>query len=85
MVSLVTVAGLRTPLSEPVPPPRRRLRAELVEGLAWLWHDRFLRTVSLWLAASGVAFTSLGLVTLVLARDLGARRGYSPVAGRDGW
>lgn len=40
-VSLVTVAGLRTPLSEPVPPPRHRLRAELVEGLAWLWHDRF--------------------------------------------
>lgn len=38
----------------------------------WLFGDPFLRGTTTWLAAFGTIFTSIGLVTLVLARDLGA-------------
>lgn len=69
-VSFLTV---RTVRSLPTPPRRRRaFRAELTEGLRWLWGHRYLRGLTLWLSAAGVVFTSMGLVSLVLARDLGA-------------
>ncbi len=72
-VSFATVATVRTPLTPPRPrPPRRPLREDLLQGLAWLWTQPFLRFVVLWLSGAGVLFTSVGLVTLVLARDLGA-------------
>lgn len=72
-VSFAAVATVRTPLTPADPRPMRRpLREELLQGLAWLWTQRFLRFVVVWLSGAGVLFTSLGLVTLVLARDLGA-------------
>jgi len=72
-VSFATVATVRTPLTPPGPrPPRRALREDLLQGLAWLWTQPFLRFVVLWLSGAGVLFTSIGLVALVLARDLGA-------------
>lgn len=73
LVSFVAVLAVRTPLGDrPARAAFRRLGAELAEGLRWLWRQRFLRALCLWLAAAGVVFTSLGLVTVVLATDLGA-------------
>ncbi len=40
--------------------------------MRWLRAQPFLRAACLWLSAAGLLFTSLGLVTLVLATDLGA-------------
>src|SRR5207249_6770946 len=51
---------------------RRRLVAEVTDGLRWIWGRRFLRALLLWFTGAGVVFSSIGLVTLVLARDRGA-------------
>lgn len=73
LVSLVTVATIRTRVpAAATRPPARRLWQELTHGIRWLMRDPFLRGTTMWLAASGTIFTSIGLVTLVLARDLGA-------------
>lgn len=71
LVSFLTVRTVR-PL--PAEPRRsgRPLHTELTEGLRWLWHRRFLRAVALWLSAAGALFTSMGLVTVVLAQERGA-------------
>ena len=53
-------------------PARRGFRTELGDGLRWLWGHRFLRGATLWLSAAGALFTSMGIVTLVLAREHGA-------------
>ncbi|ADB30775.1 major facilitator superfamily MFS_1 [Kribbella flavida DSM 17836] len=74
-VSFCTVLTVRTDLRPRTAPKGTSFRAEVVEGLRWLWTQRFLRGVTLWLSAAGVLFTSMGLVTLVLARDLGASAG----------
>lgn len=73
LVSFVAIATVRTPLSpDRAARPRQGLGRELLEGLRWLWEQQFLRAACLWLSAAGLLFPSLGLVTLVLATDLGA-------------
>jgi predicted MFS family arabinose efflux permease len=72
VISFLTVLTVRTNLRPDAPRDVPNFRAELMEGLHWLWTQRFLRNVTLWLSAAGVLFTSMGLVTIVLARDLGA-------------
>lgn len=71
--SFIAVTTVRTPIpGGRRPPPGRRLRQELSQNVRWLWQQRFLRYIVVWLAGVGMLFTSLGIVTLVIARDLGA-------------
>lgn len=81
-ISFVLVASIRTPLSsgDEAAPGRRRLGQELTEGLRWLWQQRFLRFAALWMAAAGLLFTSLGLITLVLTQELGASPAETGIA-----
>ncbi|HEU4449405.1 MAG TPA: MFS transporter [Gaiellaceae bacterium] len=72
VVSLVSVLLIRTDLDGERQPAEGRLRAELVEGIAWLWRQRFLRAAALLVAASNALFTALVLVLIVRARDAGA-------------
>jgi MFS family permease len=72
-ISFVCVLTVRTPLQEPGRAgERRHLGAEIREGLSRWWRDPFLRAAALWMAGAGAVFSSIGLVTLVLARDAGA-------------
>jgi MFS family permease len=50
----------------------RNLRAEVSEGLVWLWRERFLRTVTALVAGTNFVHQALGLVLIVRMRDLGA-------------
>ncbi|HET7572072.1 MAG TPA: MFS transporter [Gaiellaceae bacterium] len=50
----------------------RNLRAEVSEGLVWLWRQRFLRTVTGLVAGTNFVHEALGLVLIVRMRDLGA-------------
>ncbi|TQM01712.1 MFS transporter [Pseudonocardia kunmingensis] len=70
-VSFAAVCTLRTPLTDPAR-PGGRVWAGLGDGVRWLWRQPFLRAVTLWLAAAGVLYPAMGLVTLVLARERGA-------------
>jgi predicted MFS family arabinose efflux permease len=72
VVSLVTVLLIRTDLDAERQPAAGRLRTELLEGIAWLWRQRFLRAAALLVAASNALFTALVLVLIVRARDSGA-------------
>lgn len=51
VVSFAAVCSVRTPLRT-APPARRAFRAELGEGLRWLWGHPFLRGATLWLSAA---------------------------------
>ena len=76
LVSLACVLTVRSSLQDSsVEPSVRRLREELFEGVRWIWNHRFLRALLLWFTGTGVVFNSIGLVTLVLARENGASAG----------
>ena len=50
----------------------RNLRAEVSEGLGWLWRQRFLRTVTALVAGTNFVHQALALVLIVRLKDLGA-------------
>ena len=51
---------------------QRNLRAEVSEGLVWLWRERFLRTVTALLTGTNFVHQALTLVLIVRMKDLGA-------------
>lgn len=76
LVSLVGVLFVRSALQDPeVPRPKRRIGAEVLDGVRWLWRRPFFRGVLVWMTLEGAAFSSIGLVILVLARERGASSG----------
>jgi predicted MFS family arabinose efflux permease len=73
LVSLVAVLFARPALhDEPVEASGRHPLAEVFDGVRWLWGRPFLRALVVWMAFATLAFGSIGLVILVLARDHGA-------------
>jgi len=73
LVSLAGVLVVRSPLQEPpAEPVRRRVFADVFDGLRWLWRRPFFRIVLVWMTLEAVALSSMGLVILVLARNRGA-------------
>lgn len=52
-----------------------RLRAEVVEGVSWLWRNPFLRATVLLVAGSNFAFSAIFLALIVRARNLGTSPG----------
>jgi predicted MFS family arabinose efflux permease len=73
LVSLVGVLFVRSSLQDPPKPrPRRRICAEVLDGVRWLWQRPFFRRILVWMTLEGAAFSSIGLVILVLARERGA-------------
>jgi MFS family permease len=71
-VSFVTLLFVRPTFQEERPPSQTRLRAEVAEGIAWLWRSPLLRAVVFLVGASNFAFIALTLVMIVRARQLGA-------------
>ncbi len=74
--SFGTLLAMRTPFQEEREPSAVTLRAEVREGLSWLWQHRFLRTCALLFAASNFSFGALELTLIVVAR----REGLSSAA-----
>ena len=72
VVSLVTVLLIRTDLDGERQPAEGRVRGEVLEGIAWLWKQRFLRAAALLVAASNALFAALVLVLIVRTQDAGA-------------
>jgi MFS family permease len=48
------------------------LRTEISEAIAWLWRQRFLRTIALLIGATNFVHIALPLLVIVRAKDLGA-------------
>jgi predicted MFS family arabinose efflux permease len=72
VVSLVTVLLIRADLDGERQPAEGRVRGEVLEGIAWLWRQRFLRAAALLVAASNALFAALVLVLIVRTQDAGA-------------
>lgn len=75
-VSAVLIGGITARLSMPRPPSRAAWRADIGEGLRFLWHEPVVRTMSLLGAtqsACGGAF--LGQFVVFADRALGVRQG----------
>jgi MFS family permease len=70
LVSLAAIATVRTPLREPA--DGATTPSGMFEGVRWLWRRPFLRALLVWMCLETLAFGGLGLVIVVLARDLGA-------------
>ncbi len=75
VVSLLTVAFIRTPLQETRERVGARLWVETGEGMAFLWRQPFLRTTALLVTGSNLVVNALYLVVIVIARRQGATPG----------
>lgn len=49
-----------------------RLRAEIAEGVRWLWRQRFLRVLVVLIGLTNLVFNALAIVLIVRAQQLGA-------------
>lgn len=73
LVAYLALLPVRSTLSSPrAPDERRNLVAEIAEGIRWVWRQHLLRTFVALIAVSNLTFSSLTLVIVVRARDLGA-------------
>ena len=70
VVAAVLIASLR-PHGLPVgdPRPARSLRADIAEGLRWLWGHRLLRSLALAMGLGNIAFCAAFAVFVLYARD----------------
>jgi predicted MFS family arabinose efflux permease len=73
--SLVTVLLMRSPFQETREPSRERLRAQVRDGLRFLWAQRFLRTMALLLAVTNIVAPGISLAVVVIAREQGLSGG----------
>ena len=71
-----TLLAMRTPFQEERVERQTNLRAEIREGLAWLWSHTFLRICALLFAAVNFVWGALELTIIVTAR----RQGLHPAA-----
>jgi MFS family permease len=68
-VSIITLLLIHTPFQQERAKTQRRLRTEIVEGFAWLWHQPFIRNMTLLSSLSALALPGTGLIIIVLAQQ----------------
>lgn len=71
-VSFLSLLFVRPSFQEHREPTTTRLSAEIREGIAWLWHQSFLRAGVALVAGSNFAFSGMALALIVRAKQLGA-------------
>ncbi len=72
LVSFAALLSIRAPFQPPRTRQPTRLKAEIAEGLRWVWHQPFLRAAVGVIGGVNFVFNALYLVTIVRAKDLGA-------------
>jgi MFS family permease len=72
LVSFAALLFIRRPFQQPRTRPATRLRAEIAEGLRWVWHQPFLRAAVGMIGGVNLVFNALYLVLIVRAKELGA-------------
>jgi MFS family permease len=72
VVSFATITFVRAPLQRSRERVRTRLLSEISEGVAWIWRQRFLRSIALLIGATNFVHNALPLLAIVRARELGA-------------
>ena len=72
IVSVVTLLRIRTPFRAAPSPVRRDLRAEIAEGLRWMWANPLIRYMAFLTGGLNLINAAAPLVMIVLAKHLGA-------------
>jgi MFS family permease len=72
VASLLSLLFVRGDLQGPRERTSTNVRADIGEGLRFLWNENYLRTTMLLTGGTNVAHAGLGLLLIVRARDLGA-------------
>jgi MFS family permease len=73
--SLASLLAMRTPFQEAREEDPAALRAELVEGIRWLWRHRFFRACALLFSWTNLVYEALFLVLIVVGRRQGLSGG----------
>jgi MFS family permease len=71
-ISFVSLLFVRPAFQESRERSSTRLRAEIVEGVVWLWRQPFMRAAVFLVAGSNLAFAAMILALIVRAKELGA-------------
>jgi predicted MFS family arabinose efflux permease len=75
VVSFVSLLFIRPAFQAEHVQDRRSLRADVMEGIRWLWRERFLRATVGLVGITNFAMQALVLILIVRARHLGASPG----------
>jgi MFS family permease len=70
--SFISLLFVRPAFQEARERAETHLRAEISEGVRWLWNHRFLRTTMFLVAGTNFGHAALALAIIVRARNLGA-------------
>lgn len=72
LVSTVSLLFIRTEFRSTRPPATHDLRAEILEGLRWLWRHSLIRYMAFLTGSLNLVNAGAGLIVIVLAKELGA-------------
>jgi MFS family permease len=75
LVSFVTLIFVRPDLQTQRERTPIRLRADIAEGVRWLWRQRFLRALVVMIGVTNLVYNALTLAMIVRLRELGASPG----------
>ncbi len=67
--SVVTLLNIKTEFQEERAPTTRRLRAEIAEGLAWLWWQPLIRFMAVLTGGINLVNAASTLLVIIIARD----------------
>jgi MFS family permease len=72
IVSLTTLALIRTPLQAERAPVSQHLWADIGSGVRWVWRQPFILTMTLMMGAGALVLPGYTLITIILAQRAGA-------------
>lgn len=72
LASMLALCFIKTEFRQASAPPPRRLRAEIAEGVRWLWHKPLIRSMAFLTGGMNFIYAATPLMLIVLAKQLGA-------------
>ena len=72
LVSALSLSKIKTEFRPAAASGPRRLRAEIAEGLCWLWQQPLIRYMALLTGAMNFVYAATPLLLIVLAKQMGA-------------
>jgi predicted MFS family arabinose efflux permease len=72
-VSVVSLFFIRTRFQGERSPVRRDLRAEILEGLKWIWHQPLIRYIAVLTGGMNMVGSGSALIIILLAKNMGAQ------------
>jgi MFS family permease len=69
LISILTIVLIRTPFQRERTSTHRSVRAEIAEGVRWVWQQPFILTMTLLMGAGAFAFSGNALIIIILAQQ----------------